>query len=117
LEPESNMRCASAGALAVAFHTAMTEEKLRRRGPLRRLLDAVRARFHDRGDGEPAVVTVPPTVTFPLLDREASMVTDDPDRTQPLPPVPAAHPAPAVRHAPAPTDVTQTIIPPGGAAT
>jgi serine/threonine protein kinase len=85
LEPEPNMRCASAGALAVAFHSALEDEILRRRGPVRRLLDGFRLRS-TRKANHPQRVEIPPTVNFPMLHNREAAFLDDPDRTQPLAP-------------------------------
>lgn len=86
LEPDPNMRCVSAGALAVAFHAAVEEDLLRRRGPVRRLVDGFRLRSR-RSHSPTNRVDLPSTVTFPMLqeNRDASAFLEDPDRTQPLP--------------------------------
>jgi hypothetical protein len=83
LEPDPEMRCSTAGALASAFHAAAEENFLEARSPIRRLMDNLRAKLHKE---PPAVVDLPPTVSFPLLDEEKPYVPDDPDRTRPLPP-------------------------------
>jgi serine/threonine protein kinase len=88
LAPVPEMRCATAGALAAAFHTAVEEETLQRRGAVRRLLDSLRAAVHRE---PPAMVDLPPTVSFPLLEEEPVFVPDDPDRTRPLPPATPRH--------------------------